>query len=80
MFLVLALVPTTFFADIVHPSAGVKRTKLRLVRCRARKSMTDRERMKDARLDNNLADVPRIPAPWDVPVLDPADAPRDLQT
>ena len=44
---------------------GVKRTKLRLVRCRARKTMTDRERMKDARLDNNLVDVPRIPAPWD---------------
>ena len=54
---------------------GVKRTKLRLVRCRARKTMTDRERMKDARLDNNLVDVPRIPAPWDVPVLDPASVP-----
>ena len=58
---------------------GVKRTKLRLVRCRARKTMTDRERMKDARLDNNLVDVPRIPAPWDVPVLDPASVPPPLE-
>ncbi|KAI0772765.1 Pkinase-domain-containing protein [Trametes elegans] len=45
----------------------IKRTKLRLVRCRARMTMSDRERMKDARLDHNLADVPRIPAPWEVP-------------
>lgn len=27
--------------------------------------MTDRERVKDARMDHNLVDVPRIPAPWD---------------
>ncbi|RDX52555.1 kinase-like protein [Lentinus brumalis] len=46
-------------------STWIKRTKLRLVRCRARMNMTDRERVKDARLDNNLVDVPRIPAPWD---------------
>ncbi|OSD00427.1 kinase-like protein [Trametes coccinea BRFM310] len=43
----------------------IKRTKLRLVRCRARMGMTDRERVKDARLDHNLSDVTRIPAPWD---------------
>ncbi|KAH9927969.1 kinase-like protein [Epithele typhae] len=52
-------------------STWVKRTKLRLVRCRARKNMTDNERMKDAALDNNLADVPRIPAPWDFAASDP---------
>ncbi|KAI0372436.1 Pkinase-domain-containing protein [Pilatotrama ljubarskyi] len=52
-------------------STWIKRTKLRLVRCRVRMGMTDRERVKDARLDHNLVDVPRIPAPWDVPVLDP---------
>ncbi|KAI0752666.1 kinase-like protein [Daedaleopsis nitida] len=46
-------------------STWIKRTKLRLLRCRARMGMTDRERIKDARLDNNLVDVPRIPAPWD---------------
>ncbi|KAI8989164.1 kinase-like protein [Trametes punicea] len=44
----------------------IKRTKLRLVRCRARMAMTDRERVKDARLDHNLSDVPRIPPPWEV--------------
>ncbi|RPD61722.1 kinase-like protein [Lentinus tigrinus ALCF2SS1-7] len=52
-------------------STWIKRTKLRLVRCRARMNMTDRERVKDARLDNNLVDVPRIPAPWDE--VPPAD-------
>ncbi|KAH6903283.1 other/ULK/ULK protein kinase [Coprinopsis sp. MPI-PUGE-AT-0042] len=43
----------------------IKRTKLRLVRCRARMAMTDRDRLNDARADQNLADVARIPAPWD---------------
>ena len=43
----------------------IKRTKLRLVRCRARMAMSDRDRMNDARADQNLADVARIPAPWD---------------
>ena len=33
--------------------------------------MSDRERMKDARLDDNLVDVARIPAPWDVADADP---------
>jgi serine/threonine-protein kinase ULK/ATG1 len=45
---------------------GIKRTKLRLVRCRARMSMNDTDRVNDARADQNLADVARIPAPWDV--------------
>lgn len=49
---------------------GIKRTKLRLVRCRARMSMNDRDRLNDARADQNLADVARIPAPWDVKPLD----------
>ncbi|KAG6887596.1 hypothetical protein C0995_014130 [Termitomyces sp. Mi166 len=44
----------------------IKRTKLRLVRCRARMNMNDRDRINDARADQNLADVARIPAPWDV--------------
>ncbi|KAJ4486842.1 kinase-like domain-containing protein [Lentinula lateritia] len=43
----------------------IKRTKLRLFRCRARMAMNDRDRLKDARADQNLADVARIPAPWD---------------
>ncbi|KAL1746115.1 kinase-like domain-containing protein [Schizophyllum fasciatum] len=45
----------------------IKRTKLRLVRCRARMGMNDRDRMNDARADENLTDAPRIPAPWDAP-------------
>lgn len=27
--------------------------------------MNNRDRLKDARADKNLDDVPRIPAPWD---------------
>ena len=50
---------------------GIKRTKLRLVRCRARMSMNDRDRLNDARADQNLADVARIPAPWDVKPVEP---------
>ncbi|KAG5644471.1 hypothetical protein DXG03_008295 [Asterophora parasitica] len=49
----------------------IKRTKLRLVRCRARMVMNDRDRLNDARADQNLADVARIPAPWDVKPVDP---------
>jgi len=49
----------------------IKRTKLRLVRCRARMSMNDRDRLNDARADQNLADVARIPAPWDVKPVEP---------
>ncbi|KAF8153267.1 other/ULK/ULK protein kinase [Crassisporium funariophilum] len=43
----------------------IKRTKLRLVRCKARMAMNHRDRVNDARADQNLADVARIPAPWD---------------
>ncbi|KAF5325138.1 hypothetical protein D9619_009962 [Psilocybe cf. subviscida] len=43
----------------------IKRTKLRLVRCRTRMTMTHHDRVNDARADQNLADVARIPAPWD---------------
>ncbi|KAI5828707.1 kinase-like protein [Schizophyllum commune Tattone D] len=43
----------------------IKRTKLRLLRCRARMTMDHRERLIDVRADENLADVARIPAPWD---------------
>jgi hypothetical protein len=49
---------------------GIKRTKLRLVRCRARMDMPIRERLRDARADKNLDDVPRIPAPWDAEALE----------
>lgn len=44
---------------------GIKRTKLRLFRCRKRMNMDQWDRINDARADQNLADVPRIPAPWD---------------
>ncbi|KZS96920.1 other/ULK/ULK protein kinase [Sistotremastrum niveocremeum HHB9708] len=43
----------------------IKRTKLRLFRCRARMNMNDDERLNDARADQNLDDVMRYPAPWD---------------
>ncbi|KAF8208072.1 kinase-like domain-containing protein [Mycena galopus ATCC 62051] len=48
----------------------IKRTKLRLLRCRARMAMNDQDRLNDARADHNLADVARIPAPWDVKPAD----------
>ncbi|KAI9442103.1 kinase-like protein [Lactarius psammicola] len=48
----------------------IKRTKLRLVRCRARMEMPTRERLRDARADKNLDDVARIPAPWDAEALE----------
>ncbi|KAF8208073.1 hypothetical protein K438DRAFT_1754816 [Mycena galopus ATCC 62051] len=44
----------------------IKRTKLCLLRCRARMAMNDRDRLNDVRGDHNFADVARIPAPWDV--------------
>ena len=47
-------------------TTGIKRTKLRLVRCRARMAMNHRDRINDARADQNLVDVMRVPAPWDV--------------
>lgn len=43
----------------------IKRTKLRLIRGQARMNMNHRDRMKDVHADQNLADVARIPAPWD---------------
>ncbi|THH10496.1 hypothetical protein EW146_g8351 [Bondarzewia mesenterica] len=51
-------------------STWIKRTKLRLVRCRVRMNMNNRDRLKDARADKNLDDVSRIPAPWDVEALE----------
>ncbi|PCH36885.1 other/ULK/ULK protein kinase [Wolfiporia cocos MD-104 SS10] len=53
-------------------SMWIKRTKLRLVRCRVRMGMSHRDRVKDARLDNNLDDVTRDPAPWDAQVAQPS--------
>ncbi|KIM41275.1 hypothetical protein M413DRAFT_445312 [Hebeloma cylindrosporum] len=50
----------------------IKRTKLRLVRCRARMAMNHRDRVNDARADQNLADVARIPAPWDAKPAQPS--------
>jgi len=43
----------------------ITRTKLRLVRCQARMTMNDRDRLKDARADQNLDDVVRHPLPWE---------------
>ncbi|KAJ7594187.1 other/ULK/ULK protein kinase [Mycena floridula] len=44
----------------------ITRTKLRLVRCRARMSMNDHDRRSDASKDVNLGDVARFnPAPWE---------------
>ncbi|EGO01284.1 hypothetical protein SERLA73DRAFT_179431 [Serpula lacrymans var. lacrymans S7.3] len=45
-------------------STWITRTKLRLVRCRARMGMTDRDRIKDAMADQNLVDA-RYPPPWE---------------
>lgn len=50
---------------VIYIYIGIKRTKLRLVRCRIRMAMNHRDRVNDARADQNLADVARIPAPWD---------------
>ncbi|OAX32115.1 Pkinase-domain-containing protein [Rhizopogon vinicolor AM-OR11-026] len=43
----------------------ITRTKLRLVRCRARMRMSDKERLRDALADQNLVDA-RYPPPWDL--------------
>lgn len=60
---------------------GIKRTKLRLVRCRVRMGMSDRDRLRDARLDKNLDDVQRDPPPWEVtPDLEQPSEPVDTQT
>ncbi|EJD51820.1 kinase-like protein [Auricularia subglabra TFB-10046 SS5] len=47
-------------------SDWITRTKLRLVRCRARKGMDQHARLNDARADTNLDEAWRQPAPWDV--------------
>ena len=52
-------------------SVGIKRTKLRLLRCRVRMGMNDRDRLRDARADKNLDDVDRIPPPWEPQVAQP---------
>lgn len=49
----------------------IKRTKLRLVRCKERMAMSDKDRLRDAQADQNLADVARIPAPWDAKPASP---------
>ncbi|KAH9912111.1 Pkinase-domain-containing protein [Fomitopsis serialis] len=51
-------------------STWIKRTKLRLVRCRVRMGMNEHDRLRDANADVNLSDVPREPPPWEVPLLD----------
>lgn len=43
---------------------GITRTKLRLIRCRARMGMNRRDRLRDALADQNLVDA-RDPPPWD---------------
>ncbi|KAL0945932.1 hypothetical protein HGRIS_012213 [Hohenbuehelia grisea] len=55
------------FMDEDHATIAtwIKRTKLRLVRCRARMAMDARDRVRDARADQNLVDVARIPPPWE---------------
>ncbi|KAI0787011.1 kinase-like domain-containing protein [Abortiporus biennis] len=57
-------------------STWIKRTKLRLVRCRVRMGMNDRDRLRDARLDKNLDDVQRDPPPWEVPQFQPSSQPH----
>ena len=52
----------------------IRRTRLRLVRCRARMEMDARERVKDARADLNLVDVARCPPPWEVQPPTPTTA------
>ncbi|KAH7911507.1 kinase-like protein [Hygrophoropsis aurantiaca] len=42
----------------------ITRTKLRLVRCRTRMGMTDKDRLRDALADQNLVDA-RYPPPWE---------------
>lgn len=44
---------------------GIKRTKLRLLRCQERMKMPARDRVRDALADQNLDDVPRYPPPWE---------------
>lgn len=50
--------------DCTTIATWITRTKLRLVRCRARMNMTAKDRIKDALADQNLHDA-RYPPPWD---------------
>lgn len=54
-----------------HSISGITRTKLRLVRCRNRMNMDQRDRLKDARADLNLDDVSRSPNPWEIATSEP---------
>jgi serine/threonine-protein kinase ULK2 len=38
-------------------------------------AMNERDRLRDARADQNLVDVTRVPAPWDVQPLDQPASP-----
>jgi serine/threonine-protein kinase ULK/ATG1 len=69
--------PSFCTSDVTYGCfAGIKRTKLRLVRCRDRMAMNDRDRLKDARADQNLVDVARYPAPWELrPLEQPQSSP-----
>ncbi|KZT25995.1 kinase-like protein [Neolentinus lepideus HHB14362 ss-1] len=53
--------------DRATVATWITRTRLRLHRCQDRMGMNDRDRLKDARADQNLDDVPRIPPPWETP-------------
>ncbi|KDQ51690.1 hypothetical protein JAAARDRAFT_40928 [Jaapia argillacea MUCL 33604] len=46
-------------------STWITRTRLRLHRCIDRMKMNDHDRVRDARSDQNLDDVPRYPPPWE---------------
>jgi len=67
--------------DRMTIATWIKRTKLRLVRCRARMAMNDRDRLNDARADQNLVDVARYPAPWELqPIEQPQTSPSSAQS
>ncbi|KAF6745988.1 other/ULK/ULK protein kinase [Ephemerocybe angulata] len=58
--------------DRVTIGTWIKKTKLRLLRCRARMAMNDRDRMNDVRADSNLSDINRVPQPWDAKPASPS--------
>ncbi|EPQ50543.1 hypothetical protein GLOTRDRAFT_50525, partial [Gloeophyllum trabeum ATCC 11539] len=51
--------------DRATVATWITRTKLRLHRCQDRMRMNDHDRLQDARADQNLDDVTRIPPPWE---------------
>ncbi|KAH7883091.1 kinase-like protein [Phlebopus sp. FC_14] len=55
--------------DRITIATWITRTKLRLVRCRARMRMNDKDRIKDALADQNLVDA-RYPPPWDLQAVE----------